>query len=143
MDAVIYKLRRGEQVLAESPDLITYVEDQYGWQVGSTIFVDPAREFHVVTPNPTEWLIDIGSFFDRFGAAAMSVLASTDNEVQAVVKNVMARNWVDLKRPDVAASLDLLVSKDLPGVDAALKAFVLTTPVLSYENLVLRRLFFS
>ena len=41
--------------------------------------------------NPTEWLIDIGAFFDRFGAAKIAVLTSTDAGVKAILADVAAR----------------------------------------------------
>jgi hypothetical protein len=91
----------------------------------------------------TEWLIDIGPFFDRFGAAQIAVLAHPDAQVQAVVKTVMARKWISLKRPDVAVLLDLVISKGIAGVDAALKDAILNTPVRPEENLALRKAYFS
>jgi hypothetical protein len=91
----------------------------------------------------TEWLIDIGPFFDRFGAAQITVLAHPDAQVQAVVKSVMARKWISLKRPDVAVLLDLVISKGIAGVDAALKDAILNTPVRPEENLALRKTYFN
>jgi hypothetical protein len=91
----------------------------------------------------TDWLIDIGPFFDRFGAAQITVLAHPDAQVQAVVKSVMARKWISLKRPDVAVLLDLVISKGIAGVDAALKDAILNTPVRPEENLALRKTYFS
>lgn len=94
-------------------------------------------------PDPAEWLIDVGPFFDRFGASKWSVLAHTDATVQALVKDLQVRKWIDLQRPDVAQGIDLLISKDIPGVNAALKASILTTTVTPEENLALRKTYFS
>lgn len=90
---------------------------------------------------PTEWLIDIGSFFDRFGAAKMAVLTSTDAGVRAILQDIQVRQWIDLQRPDVASSL-AYVGSVVPSVTGPLQATILTTPVAPAENLVLRKLFF-
>ena len=94
-------------------------------------------------PDPTEWLLDVGPFFDRFGASKLAVLSHTDPLVQALVKDLQVRKWIDLKRADVAQGIDLLISKSIPGVNAALKAAILTTPVASDENLALRKIYFQ
>ena len=91
--------------------------------------------------NPTEWLMDVGPFFDRFGAAKMPVLASQDTTVRALVTDLQVRKWIDLKRPDVAQGIDLLISKSL--VAPAAKAAILTTPVDALENLALRKNYFA
>ena len=93
--------------------------------------------------NPTEWLINVGPFFDRFGPAKLAVLAHTDPLVQALIKDLQVRVWIDLQRADVAQGIDLLISKGVPGVNAALKTAILTTPVAPDENLVLRREYLS
>lgn len=92
--------------------------------------------------NPTEWLIDIGPFFDRFGAAKMDVLVSDDAGVQAIIKDVQVRKWLDLKLPEVAQSLAYVSSK-VPSVTPALQDEILSTPVGAHENLSLRKLYFS
>lgn len=93
-------------------------------------------------PDPAQWLIDVGPFFDRFGAAKLQVLASADATVRALVTDLQVRKWIDLQRPDVAAGIDLLTTKGV-GVTAALKADILTTPVAPAENLALRKTYFS
>lgn len=94
-----------------------------------------------VPAPPTEWLIDIGSFFDRFGAAKMAVLTSTDAGVRAILQDIQVRQWIDLQRPDVASSL-AYVGGVVPSVTEPLQTAILTTPVAPSENMVLRRLFF-
>lgn len=94
-------------------------------------------------PDPTEWLIDIGPFFDRFGPAKLAVLSSSDAIVRALVTDLQVRKWVDLTRPDVAQGIDLIIAAGIQGVDAALKAVILTTPVAPEENLALRKTYFS
>lgn len=92
--------------------------------------------------NPTEWLIDIGPFFDRFGAAKMAVLTSGDPGVQAILKDVQIRKWIDLKLPEVAQSVAYIGTK-VAAVTPEVRASILETPVAEYENLALRKLYFS
>lgn len=93
-------------------------------------------------PDPTQWLIDIGPFFDRFGAAKMAVLTSTDPGVKAIVADVSVRKWVDLERADVATALAYIGSK-VAVVTTALQESILTTPVASADNMALRVLYFG
>ena len=93
-------------------------------------------------PEPAD-PTDVGPFFDRFGPAKMAVLAHPDALVQALVKDLQVRKWIDLKRADVGQGIDLLISKSISGVDAALKAEILTAPVMHEENLALRQTYFS
>lgn len=129
-------------VIAQA-ETFTYSDSQRGWDNGAGMcYGDYNKEF-VLVGGDTEWLIDIGPFFDRFGAAKLAVLASTDATVRAIVQDVMARKWVDLKRADVALSFDVLIAKAIPGVTVELKDAVINTPVMAEENLALRKLFFS
>ena len=116
-----------------------FVEQHYPGQWALAPEPETAPESAV----PTEWLIDVGPFFDRFGPAKMAVLAHPDALVQALVKDLQVRKWIDLKRADVGQGIDLLISKSISGVDAALKAEILTAPVMHEENLALRQTYFS
>jgi len=89
-----------------------------------------------------EWLIDVGPFFDRFGAAKMAVLTSTDVGVKAILADTQVRHWIDLKRPDVVQAVAYIGSM-VPALTPALQASILTTPVTADENLVLRKLYLS
>ena len=95
-----------------------------------------------VPAQPWEWLIDIGPFFDRFGAAKMAVLTSADAGVQAILKDTQIRKWLDLKLPEVAQSVAYIGTK-VPTVTAAMQDAILNTPVAPTENLALRKLYFS
>ena len=95
------------------------------------------------TPSPTDWLIDIGPFFDRFGAAKMPLLMSTNTTVQALVKDLQVRKWIDLQRPDVATGIDALIALGVPGMTAELKTAILTTPPTAEENFALKKVYFS
>ena len=92
--------------------------------------------------NATEWLIDIGAFFDRFGAAKMAVLTSADAGVKAILADTQVRKWIDLQRPDVAQSV-AYIGTVIAAVTPALQTAILTTPVSPEENLALRKQFFS
>lgn len=100
----------------------------------------PAPEAPV--PSATEWLIDIGPFFDRFGAAKMAVLTTADAGVKAILSDLQVRKWIDLQRPDVAQGLAYVGTK-VAAVTEALQDDILTTPVQPAENLALRKLYFS
>ena len=89
-----------------------------------------------------EWLIDIGPFFDRFGAAKVAVLTSSDVGVKAILADTQVRKWIDLKRPDVTQSIAYIASV-VPSLTAELQDSILNTAVSSEENLALRRVFFS
>lgn len=85
--------------------------------------------------------IDIGPFFDRFGAYLMPILMSTDATVKALIQNLQVRKWIDITRPDVSQAVDVIVAKGL--IPAGMKATVLYTPVSHTDNLALRKLYFS
>lgn len=92
--------------------------------------------------NPTEWLIDIGPFFDRFGAAKMAVLTSADAGVRAILADLQVRKWIDLKRPDVGQGVQY-VGSVVPTVTVELQASILNDPVTDFENLALRKVYFA
>lgn len=94
-------------------------------------------------PKPTDWLIDVGPFFDRFGAAKMPLLMSSNATVQALVKDLQVRKWIDLQRADVASGIDALIALGVPGMTSELKTAILTTPPTAEENFALRRVYFS
>lgn len=93
-------------------------------------------------PDPVEWLIDVGPFMDRFGVAKMAVLTSADVTVKAIMTDMFARKWIDLKRADVPAALSI-IGAVVPGVTAELISHILTAPVSAEENLALRKSFFN
>ena len=101
----------------------------------------PAPEV-VINTNPTEWLLDIGAFFDRFGVVKFNILTSSDVLVKAIIQDVMVRKWVDLRRPDVAYGVSVLSTK-IPELTSAMVTSILTTPVRPDENLALRIMYFN
>ena len=114
-----------------------------GYTYSGGMFVPPAAPVEPpAAPKQYEWYIDIGQFFDRFGASKMAILMSTNATVQAIVSDVQVRKWIDLKRADVSAAIDVLIALGVPGVTTTLKSSVLSTPVTAEENLALRKLYF-
>lgn len=140
------KLREG--VVAEVTE-VHGVPD--GWQeapawVGlGDVYADGefTRPAPVVPADPCEWLLDVGTFFDRFAGAKMAVLTSAHPVAQAVIRDASVRKWIDLRKPDVAAGIDALIAAAVPGVTPTLKAAILDTPVTDEENRAVRKLFFS
>lgn len=103
----------------------------------------------VETPEPPapaapiwEWYIDIGPFFDRFGAAKMAVLTSADAGVQAIIKDTQVRKWLDLRLPEIEQSVQYIASK-VPELTAELQDQIVNTKPAEHENLTLRKLYFS
>ena len=109
----------------------------------------PGRWRVVETPEPPapaapewEWYIDIGPFFDRFGAAKMAVLTSADVGVQAIIKDTQVRKWLDLKLPELTQSVQYVASK-VKAVTPEIVDSIMNTPVSENENLALRKTYFS
>ena len=130
----IYLLQDGNQIVADQAFIDAHFPDAE---------LVPEPEPAAPAPDPTEWLIDVGPFFDRFGPAKLAVLSSSDAAVRALVADLQVRKWIDLKRADVAQGIDLLISKSIPGLDAELKNAILNDPVQPVENLALRKAYFS
>jgi len=63
--------------------------------------------------NPANWRIWVGSFFDRFGAHKIAILADPDPVVQAIVKDATVRRYIDLieRRGELGQAIALLQSK--------------------------------
>ena len=101
------------------------------------VFTSPVA----TTEDQTQYFIDIGPFFDRFGSAKMQVLTSSDLGVQAIIKDTQVRKWLDLRLPELAQSVEYVASK-IPAVTEEVKNNVLRTPVAAHENLALRKLYF-
>lgn len=112
-----------------------------GWTYDGTFQTPPEIVPPAPLPDLAEWFIDIGPFFDRFGAAKMPVLMSTDATVKAILADIQVRKWIDLQRADVITALTY-VGSVVPSVTAALQTTILTTPVTAEENKALKKLYF-
>lgn len=121
----------GAEILAD----LDFVTQHYPGDFTEVIETPP------VVVDPCEWFIDLGPFYDRFGAAKMSVLTSADAGVKAIVGDTNIRKWIDLERADVASGLAYIGSV-VPELTPALQTAILTTPVTAEENMALRKLYF-
>jgi hypothetical protein len=95
-----------------------------------------------VPPPVYAWYIDLGPFYDRFGATKMAVLTSADAGIKAIIADVNIRKWVDLQRADVAESLVYIGTK-VPSVTTTLQTAILTTPVTAEEQQALVKTYFT
>lgn len=93
-----------------------------------------AAQQATATPDLRAWLVTVGAFFDRFGPAKIAVLSSGNAVVQALVRDASVREFIDLQRADVAQGLDAIIAAPVAGVDATLKAAILTTPTTAAER---------
>jgi hypothetical protein len=91
--------------------------------------------------KPSDSLIDIGPFFDRFGAAKMAILMSPNPMVQAIIKDAQIRKWIDLKKVDIAQALSY-ISSVVPELTQEIIDNVLHLPVEDFENIALRKTYF-
>ncbi|WP_313075885.1 hypothetical protein [Melaminivora sp.] len=64
----------------------------------------------VATAMPEPRRITVGAFFDRFGSAKWSILADSNPQVQAVIRDASVRTYIDLDNVDLPAGLALLIA---------------------------------
>jgi hypothetical protein len=113
------------------------------------VFIAPAPQ----TPPVYTWYVDTGAFLDRFGGCMMAVLLSTDAVVQALLKSLLARKWVDLQRQDVIDAVNYIagetvqglgtISMPIAGMTANLATAILTMVPLPEEQMTTVKLYFS
>lgn len=82
--------------------------------------------------DPRYHWIDVGPFFDRFGAAALAVASSESALARGMIALVTPRQYVDLKRADVAAMVGMLVTAAL--IDTQLASTILDPVTTEYER---------
>lgn len=112
-----------------------------GWDYENGVFSAPVVPVVPVVTPKWEWYIDLGPFFDRFGATKMQILMSQDATVKAILADIYVRKWIDLKNPEVSSSLQY-ISTVIPSVTQDLINTILTTPVTEEENMALRKNYF-
>jgi hypothetical protein len=94
-----------------------------------------------VLPSPpppfnTTWLMDVGSYYDEFGAAKLAVLSSSDSIIKAAISDASVRNYIDKSRSDVQAIVTYMGGTPVPGlgtcvappITPALANTILSTP---------------
>jgi hypothetical protein len=94
--------------------------------------VDPIVSWSDANLDPRYWWINVGPFFDRFGSKAINITSSTDPVVQGILALTFPREYIDLKRPDLASMLDILVLKTL--INSSDKTAILSPPTTEYER---------
>lgn len=92
----------------------------------------PQPQWGDATLDPRYWWINVGPFFDRFGSKALAVTSSTDPAVQGIVTLTLPREYIDLKRADLAYMLDVLVGKSI--ITTTEKAAIIAPPTTEYER---------
>ena len=101
------------------------------WRLEEISFAVAAPD---VEPEPTPvdpalWRIDVGSFFDRFGDAKISILASENPIVKAMITDASVRKYISLiERKDELAQMLGLLQTLVPGISLDITAILETTP---------------
>ena len=116
------------------------VGKRYDAQTGEFVDVPPP----VVPEDERLWWIDVGPFYDRFGADALAIAASDHSACRAVQTLTGVRKYIDLRDPRVADMIDMLIATAQPAAQAwapgsgpmtpAKMAAILTTPTTDYER---------
>ena len=95
-------------------------------------------------PDPRLWWMDVGPFYDRFGADAVAIAASDNGACKAVQTLTGVRKYVDLKDPRIGQMIDMLIATAQPAAQpwapgsgpmtVEKKEAILTTPTTEYER---------
>lgn len=102
-------------------------------------------------PDPADWLIDVGPFTDRLGAASTAIDTSTLPGLVAIRSDFARRKWIDLKDLRVIGAVWYLAGQphpvlgtlSQPLISPEVAAAALDTKPTPAENLALRKLYFS
>lgn len=107
-------------------------------------YVTPSIPAAPPTPEAVyQWFIDIGPFLDRFGSSKILILSSTNATVKAIITDLQVRKWVDLKRADVLTALQAIAALIPGSLTQEQITSILSTPVGEFENMALRKTYFS
>ncbi len=129
-----YQLPDGNIVIADSDFIAAH-------HPGAVSLPDPAQ-----APAADErlWWLEVGPFYDRFGADAVAIAASDHGACKAVQVMTSVRKYVDLKDPRIGQMIDMLIAAAQPEAQAwapgsgpmtlAKKAAILDTPTTDYER---------
>lgn len=94
--------------------------------IGSTVI----QSMPLAAPIALPRYIAVGSFFDRFGAHKYPILASTNANVQALIKDCTVRAYIDLDNAQLPAGLAMIVAAGF-AIDPSL---IVSAPVLDSER---------
>ena len=101
------------------------------WRLEEISFAVAAQD---IEPEPTPvdpalWRIDVGSFFDRFGDAKISILASENPIVKAMITDASVRKYIALiERKDELTLMLGLLQTLVPGISLDVAAILETEP---------------
>ena len=113
-----------------------YVETQLegGGVVSAWVSPPPQPKWAGQNLDARYWWINVGPFFDRFNGKAINITSSTDPVVQGLLTLVLPREYIDLKRQDIAVMMDTLIAKSL--ITAEDKTTILSTNTTEYERFI-------
>lgn len=78
------------------------------WTGSGWVLVEYTAPPELPAPAQAPRHISVGAFFDRFGPLKWAILADTNPQVQAVVKDASVRRYIDLDNADLPAGLALM-----------------------------------
>lgn len=101
------------------------------WRLEEISFatIAPDVESEPTPVDPALWRIDVGSFFDRFGDAKISILASENPIVKAMITDASVRKYISLiERKDELTQMLGLLQSLVPGISLDVVAILETEP---------------
>ena len=132
-----YQLQDGNVIIAAQDFIDAY-------HPGAPVVNEPVVVLPPAEPDPRLWWIDVGPFYDRFGADALAIAASDHGACKAVQIMTGVRQYVDLKDPRIGQMIDMLIAMNQPDAQTfapgsgpmtpAKKAAILDTPTTEYER---------
>ena len=105
----IYKLYNADGSFVNSIVAEEDVIESFKKKYMVTEYVPDDTPGEPLPPVPEVRRINVGSFFDRFGALKYPILASSDLGVQAVIKDASVRSFIDLDDEQLMTGLNLIV----------------------------------
>jgi hypothetical protein len=69
--------------------------------------------------DPRIWWIDLGPFKGRLGADGMAISVSTNPTCMAVREQLYDRKYIDLKGPELATMIGMLIGQNQPTANPA------------------------
>jgi hypothetical protein len=142
-DALTPIIQAGQTIVLQTPQFEHVGIGAIYTGVGAVPFIIPTiTPIIIEQDSPWEWFIDVGPFFDRFGAFKLPILINSDPGIKALITDLQVRKWVDLQNNEVAAGL-AYISTIIPAFTSDIRLQILTTPVTTEENRALRKLYFN
>lgn len=126
---MIVSVRRktdGMEVTRYAAQSFTEIE---GYPFSDFDHVEYIEDAPVQTLDPAMLRIDVGSFFDRFGDAKISILASENPIVKAMITDASVRKYISLiERKDELAQMLGLLQTLVSGISLDVAAILETEP---------------